>query len=215
MRVARWRRRMPRRMRVMRRAWSCGGVGIEHGAQRNRLADLHEHVAAVDQHREELARARGQGPVLREQQPQPRAFLLRRAAPVHRGGHQQQVAHRVAAQFLDHREQVRWRAARMGRVPEAAAAPDVEKRAALFHRQARRALLRVRQAQPLGHIAQHGEIGQRVALEHIADGRGRRGQRRRGLGRLHRRPHPEPEESTQQPSHHCESGPSMMLGGRA
>ena len=68
---------------------------------------LHHDVAPVDQHRAELAHARSQRPVLGEQQAQPRAFLLRRAAPVHRGGHQQHVANRVVAQGFDQRQQVR------------------------------------------------------------------------------------------------------------
>ena len=47
----------------------------------------------------------------------------------------------------------------------------------------------------------HGQIDPRRAIEHVAHGDGRRRQRRRRVGRLHRRPDPDPEESPQQPAH--------------
>ncbi len=104
-----------------------GRRGVQHGTQADRLAEFHEHVAAIDEHGEELAGARGQRPVLGEQQAQPGSFLLRRAAPVDRRGDEQDVAQRISAQFLDQVQQVRRRAARHARVPETPAAADVEK----------------------------------------------------------------------------------------
>ena len=189
------------------------GRGIEQRAQADRLAHLHHDVAAVDQHGEKLAHARRQSPVLGEQQAQPRALFLRRASPVHRGGHQQYVAHGVGAQGLDQREQIRRRTARLRGVPEAAPAGHVEVGTALFHRQAAPALLRIRQPRLAGHIAQHREVGHRVALEHVTDRHARRRQRRRRLGGLHGGPNPELEESSQQPAHaFTRATRRMMLG---
>jgi hypothetical protein len=92
----------------------------------------------------------------------------------------------------------------MGGVPEAAAPPDVEVRASLFDWQAAGAFLRIGKALALGDVAQHGQVGHRVALQYVTHRRGGIDQRRRIFGRLHRRPDPESEESTQYPSHHQE-----------
>ena len=82
----RWSRRAARAapraaMRSSRRTPRCGGRSRLHRlAQPQRLAEIHDGVAAVDEHVEELAEAPHQHPVLGEQQP-PQALSFSGARP--------------------------------------------------------------------------------------------------------------------------------------
>ena len=211
--IARCRRRMPRRMRVTRRAWSCAGEASSRERRLNRLAHLHHDVAAVDEHRDELAHARGQRPVLGEQQPQPGALFLRRAAPVHRGGHQQHVAHGIGAAAP--------RPAPAGMAADGVSAWHPRSGAGGPHRNRSGALppagcrnvSRDTAAPCARHIAQHREVSHRIAFEHVTHGHARLRQRRRRLGGLHGGPHPELEESSQQPAHAFKRATRRMMLG--
>jgi hypothetical protein len=52
-------------------------------------------------------------------------------------------------------------------IPETPPAPDVEVRALLFDGQARGTLFRHRQLQARGDVAEHGEIRDGIAFEHV------------------------------------------------
>jgi hypothetical protein len=179
----------------------AGRRRIHQRLQRDGLAHLHHDVAAVDEHRDELSRARGQRPVLGEQQPEPRAFLQGRASPVHHGGHHEHVAGRVTAQRLDHRHQVRRRTPSDAGIPEPAPPADIEVREPLFDGQASRTLFRQRQRHARGHVRQHREIRHRIPVEYVTHGLVGCDQRRRQLRGLHGGSHPNPEKSPQQPAH--------------
>jgi hypothetical protein len=75
--------------RYQRRTGSLGNQ-FRH---EDRLAELHQHVAAVKHDHQQLAQAADQLPVLGEQELEQRAFLVRRAAPEHRDGNDHHLRH--------------------------------------------------------------------------------------------------------------------------
>ncbi len=100
-----------------------GGVRLapEEAAQRDRRAQLHPDVAAVDQHRERAAQAAPERPVLREQQPNQRTLLLRRATPVHADRDQRDIECRIGAQRIDQHPEL------FGNAPVEPGAPEADR----------------------------------------------------------------------------------------
>ena len=132
MRAARARASWPRRLarNAPARAAASAGFAVEQCAQRDRLAELHQRVAAVEQHRAGTCAAgwpsaQSSASSRRSQ----RALLLRRAAPVDRHRHQRTSSAGSARSAAISCGQLRGRAPVQARAPEARAAGRASKEA--------------------------------------------------------------------------------------
>ena len=145
----------------------CIGAVVERSTQRDRIAELHEQIAAVHDDREESTEASDALPVLRQQHAQPRAFAVRRPSPHHR--HRNEIDfERAVARCRGHQLTHRRRDAVIDAIaPESGATLEKEHRA---RRQRRlQTVERLRQAVTRADFFQRDQVGDAEHVEDVAD----------------------------------------------
>ena len=138
-------------------------------AQRNRLAEIHHGVAAVEEHVQELAEASEQDPVLGEHQPPQALLFFGRPSQVDRHRNEVDVEGSLPARELGQLHEP------TGRMPPTART----EKCALAHE--REPLLGRRRAERSAGVVENREIGAALVLEHVADRAAARGDRRGDL----------------------------------
>ncbi len=172
----------------------------EETAQRDRLLELHARVAAVEQHLQHLAQARGERPVLSEQQLEPGLFPLRRPSPVHRDGHQVHVEVGIRIERAQDLCDLWRRPAVQALVPETTQAAEVEVRMQSAAGSGE-TFARAGELEPRADVLQHRQIGGAAPLEHVAHRMATAPQARPGVLGHHLETHPQREQPMQQPVH--------------
>ena len=151
-------------------------------AQLDRLAEVHDGVAAVEEHVQQLAKAPEQHPFLGEHQP-PQALLLLGCAPeVDRHRDEVEVEARFPAGKFDQLHEL------AGRTPPQTCTEE----RALTHE--REAAVGLRDAECGARVVENREIAAALVLEYVADGPTARGDRLGDLLGLDGHPDPQAED---------------------
>ena len=177
------RRARPRKLRAQRTRHAardrCGiHFAAEQAAERNRLAQLHHDVAAVDQHAESAPQPAADRPALGQEQSDQRTFLLRRASPVDARRHQRDVEPGVGPQCIDQRTEFARRSSVEARAPESDRPLECERGAGADRRRRQQSPPRPRESQLRAQRAQHGQVDGAATFQHVAD-------RRRAVAQAH------------------------------